>query len=111
MSLTDIESKLLSNPAFEEAFEGASSALLSHLKANDTSKDCIKDGLETCMINIEGYRTHVHTSSHHIDAVRRMRTKQVGERLSASAPSVAIVAAQPQLLMTTSLCTYGCIED
>jgi hypothetical protein len=45
------------------------------------------DFADGTMINIEGHHMHIHTISHHIHAVRRTRTKQVGETLSASGPS------------------------
>ncbi len=48
MSLIEIQTKLISSPSFEEAFQGISSALLSHLKADDQSKDSIKEAFENC---------------------------------------------------------------
>ncbi|KAF7507610.1 hypothetical protein GJ744_010280 [Endocarpon pusillum] len=46
------ETKLICNPSFEEAFDGNSSALLSHLKANDLSQDSIKEAFETCQTQL-----------------------------------------------------------
>jgi hypothetical protein len=48
MTLTEIQTKLVSNPSFEAAFDGNSSALLSHLKADNLSNDCIKEAFEGC---------------------------------------------------------------
>ena len=52
MTLTEIQTKLISNPSFEEAFDGNSSALLSHLKADDLSQDSIKEAFQTCQTQL-----------------------------------------------------------
>lgn len=46
LSLTDIQTRLISNPSFEDAFEGSASALLLHLKAGDSSRDSIKEAFK-----------------------------------------------------------------
>jgi hypothetical protein len=60
--------KLVSDPSFEEAFEGNSSAILSHLKAEDTSKDVIKGAFENCEMQL-------------IDVVKSLEAKGEGHRL------------------------------
>jgi hypothetical protein len=77
----------------EAAFLGVESPLpivIGRRGEGDLVNEASFEGSEVAdgtMINIEDYHMHIHTSSHHIHAVRRMRTKQMGERLSASAPS------------------------
>lgn len=60
--------KLISDPSFEEAFEGNSSAILSHLKAEDTSKDVIKGAFENCEMQL-------------IDVVKCLEANGEGHRL------------------------------
>jgi len=52
MTLTEMQTKLISNPSFEAAFDGNSSALLSHLKADNLSNDCIKEAFEACQLQL-----------------------------------------------------------
>lgn len=51
MTLTEMET-LISRPSFEEAFEGDSSAFLSHLTGDDLSKDSIKDAFSNCEMQL-----------------------------------------------------------
>jgi hypothetical protein len=48
VTLTEMQTKLITNPSYEAAFGGNSSALLSHLKADNLSNDCIKEAFEAC---------------------------------------------------------------
>lgn len=51
-TLSDMQTKLISSSSFEEAFDTNGSALLSHLRANDTSKDTIKEAFENCQAQL-----------------------------------------------------------
>ena len=62
--LTDIQKRLISNPSFEEAFEGTDSILLSHLNETDASKDsirqtfkCTQSQLQEIVEDLEGKRS------------------------------------------------------
>lgn len=48
ITLAEMQRGLFSNPAFEEACEGRTSALLSHLKTDDSSQDIIKELFADC---------------------------------------------------------------
>jgi hypothetical protein len=68
MTLTEIQTRLVSNSSIEEAFKGNSSALLSHLKANDTSQDAIKDAFQNCQAQL-------------MEMVKHLQAKEAGHRL------------------------------
>lgn len=51
-TLAEMQKMLFANPSFEEAFEDNSSALLLHLKADDISKDSIKQAFEQCQAQL-----------------------------------------------------------
>lgn len=50
--LTEVQTGLLSNPAFQEAWEGRNSALLSHLEADHLSQDVIKESFQDCEMRL-----------------------------------------------------------
>jgi Cdc6-like AAA superfamily ATPase len=68
MTLTEMQMKLISNTSFEVAFDGDSSALLSHLKANHISKDSIKEAFGNCKAQLS-------------ELVRNLKSKEGGHRL------------------------------
>lgn len=53
ITLSDIQKRLISNPSFEEAFEGSGSTLLFHLKDIDASKDSIREGFNCTQSQLE----------------------------------------------------------
>lgn len=53
ITLAEMQSKLFSNPSFEAAFQGNSSALLSHVKADDASEDSIKEAFKNCQAELK----------------------------------------------------------
>lgn len=68
LSITDIQTRLISSPFFEDAFEGSASALSSHLKASDASRDSIKEAFKCTQQQLQ-------------DIVNDLESKAAGRKL------------------------------
>ena len=68
MTLSNMQTMLITNASFAEAFDCNDSALLSHMKAKDTTKDTIKEAFEECHIQLT-------------ELLRSLRAKEAGHKL------------------------------
>jgi hypothetical protein len=65
--LQELNIRLISNPSFQEAFNGESSALLSHLQISKVSKDNIRETFATCQAELA-------------EVVSKLKVKYAGHR-------------------------------